>query len=115
MKLEGCQGGAWHQLCIHFSPAVLKPTSTLRPDIHFSQKFAFSSIGVRLASSKGMANLYLVKTNNSKQDTPRRGRGSAVSTERRYRYPSEEIWQVSDDRWQVAEARCLPQENRPKS
>jgi len=26
-----------------------------------------------------------------------------VSTERRYRYPAEEIWEVSDDRWQVAE------------
>jgi hypothetical protein len=39
-----------------------------------------------------------------KEDTPRRGRGAAVSTERRYRYPAEEIWEVSDERWQVAEA-----------
>ena len=62
-----------------------------------------------------MAHLYLVKTNNSKQETPRRGRGSAVSTERRYRYPSEEIWQVSDDRWQVAEDRYPPRESRPKT
>jgi hypothetical protein len=30
-----------------------------------------------------------------------------VSSERRYRYPSEEIWQVSDDTWQVAESRYL--------
>ena len=62
-----------------------------------------------------MANLYLVKTNTPKQDTPRRGRGSAVSTERRYRYPSEEIWQVSDDRWQVAEGRYLPNEQHSVS
>jgi len=38
-----------------------------------------------------------------KEDMPRRGRGAAVSTERRYRYPAEEIWEVSDDRWQVPE------------
>ena len=61
-----------------------------------------------------MANLYLVKgTKKKEQDTPRRGKGSTSvapsglrpekSTERRYRYPSEEIWQVSEDRWQVAE------------
>ena len=66
-----------------------------------------------------MAHLYLVKTDRSKQETPRRGRGAAVSTERRYRYPSKEIWQVSDDRWQVAEARHLPLEQghgvRPKA
>lgn len=66
-----------------------------------------------------MAHLYLVKTDRSKQEAPRRGRGAAVSTERRYRYPSKEIWQVSDDRWQVAEARHLSQEHaqglRPKA
>jgi hypothetical protein len=66
-----------------------------------------------------MAHLYLVKGNGKKQDTPRRGRGSAVSTERRYRYPSDEIWQVSDDRWQVpAEApgpRPQASEVRPKA
>ena len=61
-----------------------------------------------------MANLYLVKgTKKKEQDTPRRGKGASAvasselprdkSTERRYRYPSEEIWQVSEDRWQVAE------------
>jgi len=32
-------------------------------------------------------------------ERPRRGRGATVSTERRYRYPAEERWQVSDDRW----------------
>jgi hypothetical protein len=66
-----------------------------------------------------MANLYLVKGNKKGQDAPRRGRGSAVSTERRHRYPSEEVWQVSDDRWQVAEAHYLPGEQaerlRPKA
>ena len=41
---------------------------------------------------------------HQKEDVPQRGRGAAVSTERRYRYPAEEVWQVSDDRWQVAEA-----------
>ena len=66
-----------------------------------------------------MAHLYLVKGNRKQQDAPRRGRGSAVSNERRYRYPAEEVWQVSDDRWQVAEARYLPDEQaeglRPKA
>ena len=66
-----------------------------------------------------MAHLYLVKGNKKQQDTPRRGRGAAVSTERRYRYPAEEIWQVPDDRWQVAEARSMPVEQaeglRPKA
>ena len=108
-------GGRGTQLCIHFSPAVLKPTSSLSLAWSFSRKFAFSAIGVDLASTEVMAHLHLVKSNGSKQDTPRRGRGSAVSSERRYRYPAEEIWQVSDDRWQVAERRYLPQESRPKS
>ena len=67
-----------------------------------------------LYSTPGMANLYLVKTNRPKQTAKRRGRGSAVSTERRYRYPSEEIWQVSETRWQAAETRCLRhQHERP--
>ena len=57
-----------------------------------------------------MANLHLVPNPEKKQDSPRRGRGSSVSSERRYRYPSEEIWQVSDDRWQVAERRHRPDE-----
>jgi hypothetical protein len=52
-----------------------------------------------------MPTLRLVKGNKSTQDVPRRGRGSSVSTERRYRYPADEIWQVSEDRWQVAESR----------
>ena len=55
-----------------------------------------------------MAHLYLVKGNKKQQDAPRRARPAAVTTERRYRYPSEEVWQVSDDRWQTAEARDLP-------
>lgn len=37
-------------------------------------------------------------------DTPRRERDGSGATERRYRYPAEEIWEVSDDRWHVAEA-----------
>ncbi len=49
-----------------------------------------------------MRRLELVRP-REKQDTPRRGRGASVSTERRYRYPAEEIWEVSDDRWQVAD------------
>jgi hypothetical protein len=48
-----------------------------------------------------------VKGNRIKQDAPRRGRGSSVSTERRHRYPAEEVWQVSEDKWQVVEA-CPP-------
>jgi len=55
-----------------------------------------------------MAHLYLVKGNHRKPELPKRGRGSAVSTERRYRYPSDEVWQVSEERWQVAEYRHLP-------
>ena len=62
-----------------------------------------------------MAHLYLVKGNKKQQDAPRRGRGAAVATERRYRYPAEEIWQVSDDRWQTAEDRNLPAQNRESS
>jgi len=50
-----------------------------------------------------MAHLYLVKGNRKKMDTPERARGPASSSERRYRYPSEEIWQVS-------EASHLPEE-----
>jgi hypothetical protein len=50
-----------------------------------------------------MRSLELV-TPREKDDKPRRGRGAAATTERRYRYPAEEIWEVSDDRWQVAEA-----------
>jgi hypothetical protein len=45
-----------------------------------------------------MRKLRLVKS----EDRPSRGRGAAVS-EVRYRYPAEEIWEVSEDRWQVAE------------
>ena len=51
--------------------------------------------------------MYLVKKTSKKQDAPRHGRGASVSTERRYRYPREDVWQVSDDRWQVAESRYL--------
>ena len=54
-----------------------------------------------------MPTLRLVKGNKNKQDVPRRSRGASVSTERRYRYPSDEVWQVSEDRWQVAESRYL--------
>ena len=49
-----------------------------------------------------MRRLELVKP-REKDDKPSRGRGAAVSTERRYRYPAEEIWEVSDDRWHVSE------------
>ena len=49
-----------------------------------------------------MRTLELV-TAREKDDKPQRGRGATVSTERRYRYPAEEGWEVSDDRWQVAE------------
>ena len=49
-----------------------------------------------------MRRLELVKS-RVKEDKPSRGHGAAVSTERRYRYPAEEILEVSDDRWQVAE------------
>ncbi len=47
-----------------------------------------------------MRKLELVKSPR-KDDQPRHGRGASVSSEIRYRYPAEEIWEVSDDRWQV--------------
>ena len=90
---------------MYFSPAVLKPASTVRADSRYSSKNSCSAVGVGLASSVGMPNLRLVKTTEKRHDMPRRGRGSSVSTERRYRYPSDEIWQVSEERWQVAESR----------
>ena len=67
-----------------------------------------------------MAHLYLVKGNKKQQEAPRRGRGPAVATERRYRYPAEEIWQVSDNRWQTLvsherEAHSLPAPNSEPS
>ena len=62
-----------------------------------------------------MAHLYLVKGNKKQQDAPRRGRGTAVATERRYRYPAEEVWEVSDDRWQTAEAHSLPAQHSERS
>ena len=37
-------------------------------------------------------------------ERPRQGRGATVSTERRYRYPAEEVWEISEDRWQVPDA-----------
>ena len=52
-----------------------------------------------------MRNLQLVRRSETKEESQRQARGSTVSTERRYRYPAEEIWEVSDDRWQVADDR----------
>src|SRR5688572_4476665 len=40
-------------LCIPFSPAVLEPTSAVEPGFRFLRKFAFSAVGVHLASSAG--------------------------------------------------------------
>ena len=37
------------------------------------------------------------------EDTPRQARGASASTERRYRYPAEEVWEVSEERWRVAD------------
>ena len=54
-----------------------------------------------------MPTLRLVKGNQTKQDIPRRGRKSSRSMERRYRYPLEEVWQVSEESWQAAESRYL--------
>ena len=53
-----------------------------------------------------MPTLRLVKGNRIKQGAPRRGRRSSVSTERRHRFPSEEVWQVSEDSWQVVAVDC---------
>jgi hypothetical protein len=61
-----------------------------------------------------MPNLQLVKTAEKKQGSPKRGRGSSVTSERRYRYPAEEVWQVSDDHWQVAETRYLREDSRER-
>jgi hypothetical protein len=49
-----------------------------------------------------MRKLELVKP-RGKEDQPRQGRGATVSNERRYRYPAEEVWEVSEERWQVAD------------
>ncbi len=81
-------------------------------------KYLSQQLALTLPLPLVMAHLYLVKTTQKKQETPRRGKGSSAvahsqprdkSTERRYRYPSDEIWQVSEERWQVAESRHLPE------
>ena len=47
-----------------------------------------------------MPKLELIKSRD-KDDRPRHGRGATVSNERRYRYPAEEVWEVSEECWQV--------------
>ena len=91
-----------------------------RGTVEFPKKFDSQQLASTLPLPQGMSHLRLVKSTHQKQDSPRRGRGSSVSTERRYRYPSEEIWQVSEELWQVAETRHLPfveqgEELRPKA
>ena len=54
-----------------------------------------------------MRKLELVKPPR-KDDQPRHGRGASVSSEVRYRYPAEEIWEVSDDRWHVPHVPDMP-------
>jgi hypothetical protein len=49
-----------------------------------------------------MRKLQLVK-GSTKEHQPREARGGTVSGERRYRYPAEEIWEVSEERWQPRE------------
>ena len=55
-----------------------------------------------------MRKLELVSARTKDSDQPQRGRGAAVSSEQRYRYPAEEIWEVSEDAWQVPERRYTP-------
>jgi hypothetical protein len=61
-----------------------------------------------------MRKLQLVHPRRLNSDAPRGGRGAAVSTERRYRYPAEEVWEVSEESWQVAE-RPYAREDRLKT
>ena len=67
------------------------------------------AIGRALASSAVMSKLQLVKSRD-KDDRPRRGRGATIAKERRYRYPAEEIWEVSEERWRGPDTPSL----RPK-
>ena len=65
-----------------------------------------------------MRKLELVEARPKDSELPRRGRGAAISTERRYRYPAEEIWEVSEESWRPAEVRYGPGDRRapaPKS
>jgi hypothetical protein len=101
-------------VCRYFSPAVLKHTSAVPIRLVFLKKNLSQQLALTLRLRWAMANLYLVKgTKKKEQNNPRRGRDSSAlapsgvrpdkSTERRYRYPAEEIWQVSEESWQVAE------------
>jgi hypothetical protein len=47
-----------------------------------------------------MRKLQLVK-GSAKDDQTRQSRGRPTSGERRYRYPAEEIWEVSEEQWDV--------------
>ena len=49
-----------------------------------------------------MRKFQLVKA-STKEHQPREARGATVSGERRYRYPAEEIWEVSEEQWQPRE------------
>jgi hypothetical protein len=49
-----------------------------------------------------MRKLQLVK-GSTKEHLPREDRGAIASSERRYRYPAEEIWEVSEEQWQRRE------------
>jgi hypothetical protein len=97
-------------VCIDFTPTVVKRGSAISDGLVLSKEFLTQQLASGLPHPRLMAHLYLVKGNKKRPDAPRRGRGASASTERRYRYPSEEIWQVSEDKWQVAESRYLPEE-----
>ena len=60
-----------------------------------------------------MRKIELVSVRPKDSYQPRRGRGAAVSTERRYRYPAEEVWEVSEESWQPAEVQYRPGDRRP--
>ena len=115
-------------VCIDFRPTVLKHGRAGEPIAVFSNDFFAQPLASALPLPWVMWHLRLVKSDRN-PNTSRRVRGSstsaaaplrrAKSTERRYRYPAEEIWKVSEDRWQVAESRYLPEEQaeglRPKA
>ena len=45
-----------------------------------------------------MRKIQLVK-GSTDDDQPRKSPGGLTTGERRYRYPAEEIWEVSEERW----------------
>jgi len=78
-------------LCMLSSPTVGNPTSAVMADHQKPARGASCGIGRALASAVAMRRLRLV-VSRRKTNAKRR------PTERRFRYPAEEVWQVSEPR-----------------